>query len=65
MSWRFGAAQRGATRAARMRTSDPVVINAGNGGNCLGTSATNPRSYRNNSLDDPGAASIDTEMPVS
>ena len=43
-------------------TSDAVSVNTVNGGNPFGTDATNPGFYRNNSIDDPGPATIDTEM---
>jgi hypothetical protein len=39
----------------------PVAINTINGGNPLGTAASNPSLYRNNDLSD-GGGSIDTEM---
>jgi hypothetical protein len=43
-------------------TSQAVSINTVNGGNPFGTDATNPEFYRNNTTDDPGPATIDTEM---
>lgn len=43
-------------------TSTPVSVNNVNGGNPFGADATNPGLYRNNSLDDPGPATIDTEL---
>jgi hypothetical protein len=41
---------------------DPVAVNTINGGNPFGTNATRPELYRNNSLNDPGPATLDTEM---
>jgi hypothetical protein len=43
-------------------TSQAVAVNTVNGGNPFGTDATNPAFYRNNSISDPGPATIDTEM---
>ncbi len=40
----------------------PVSVNTINGGNPFGTGATNPSLFRNNSLNDPGPATINTEM---
>jgi uncharacterized repeat protein (TIGR01451 family) len=43
-------------------TNIPVSINTVNGGKPYGTGAVNPQFYRNNDLDDPGPATINTEM---
>ena len=43
-------------------TTQAVSVNTVNGGNPFGTGATNPTFYRNNSTNDPGPATIDTEM---
>ena len=43
-------------------TTIPVSINTVNGGKPYGTDAKNPQFYRNNDLDDPGPATINTEM---
>ena len=39
-----------------------VAINTINGGKPFGTNPSNPSLYRNNSLDDPGPPTIDTQM---
>lgn len=44
-----------------MGGSVPITVNTINGGNPLGTDATNPSLYRNNDLSD-GGGTIDTEM---
>jgi hypothetical protein len=41
---------------------EPVSVNTVNGGNPFGTGASNAALFRNNSLNDPGPATIDTEM---
>ncbi len=43
-------------------TNIPVSINTINGGKPYGTNAKNSQFYRNNDLDDPGPATINTEM---
>ncbi len=43
-------------------TNIPVSINTVNGGKPYGTNAQHPQFYRNNDLDDPGPATINTEM---
>ena len=40
----------------------PVTINTINGGNPFGTNPQNPSLYRNNSVTDPGPATINTEL---
>jgi hypothetical protein len=40
----------------------PVSVNTVNGGNPFGTGATNPSLFRNNDPNDPGPATIDTQM---
>jgi hypothetical protein len=40
----------------------PVSVDTINGGNPFGTGASNPSLYRNNDLNDPGPATIDTQM---
>ena len=60
----FGFFVNGSTRDADCAKVDdqPVSVNTINGGNPFGTDATHPELYRNNSLSDPGPATIDTEM---
>ena len=41
---------------------EPVSVNTVNGGYPFGTGASHPELFRNNSLNDPGPATIDTEM---
>jgi hypothetical protein len=41
---------------------EPVSVNTINGGNPFGTGASNPSLFRNNDPNDPGPATIDTEM---
>ena len=43
-------------------TNIPVSINTINGGKPYETNSQNPQFYRNNDLDDPGPATINTEM---
>ena len=40
----------------------PVSVDTINGGNPFGTAASNPSLYRNNDPNDPGPATIDTQM---
>ena len=40
----------------------PVSVDTINGGNPFGTNATNPSLFRNNDPNDPGPATIDTQM---
>ena len=40
----------------------PVSVNTVNGGNPFGTGASNPSLFRNNDPNDPGPATIDTQM---
>lgn len=42
--------------------AQPVSVNTINGGNPFGTGATNPSLFRNNDANDPGPATIDTQM---
>jgi len=60
----FGFFVNGSTLDADCAKIDgaPVSVNNVNGGNPFGTGATNPQLYRNNDLNDPGPATIDTEM---
>ena len=53
----------GSTVAADCATIDgqPVSVNTINGGNPIGTDASHPELFRNNSTD-PGPPAIDTEM---
>lgn len=55
----FGFFLNGKNLALIPGTSTPVSINNVNGGNPLGTNATNPQFYRNNA---PAPGSIDTEL---
>ncbi len=58
----FGFFVNGQNCASVPGTSDAVSVNTVNGGNPFGTDATNAGFYRNNSINDPGPASIDTEL---
>jgi hypothetical protein len=60
----FGFFVNGSTLGADCATVDgqPVSVNTINGGSPIGTGASHPELYRNNSLTDPGPATIDTEM---
>lgn len=57
----FGFFVNGTNCATVGSPAQPVTINTINGGNPLGTGATNAALYRNNDLSD-GGGSIDTEM---
>jgi hypothetical protein len=60
----FGFFVNGNTLSADCAKVDgaPVSVNTINGGNPFGTSPSHPELYRNNSLTDPGPATINTEM---
>lgn len=43
-------------------SGEPVSVDSVNGGNPFGTTANNPSLFRNNDPNDPGPATIDTQM---
>ena len=58
----FGFFVNGTNCALVPGTSTPVAVNTVNGGNPFGTSATNSQYFVNNDPNDPGPATVNTEM---